>query len=49
MFQSPHQSQETYKKKKGWKTWKGRKLKKTFAYNDNVLQNRGGLSSLQNY
>jgi hypothetical protein len=49
MFQSPHQLQEAYQKEKGIETWKNNKHRKTFTYNDNVLQNRGNISFIQSY
>ncbi len=47
MFQSPNFNRKKHiKKKKGWGTWKCKRPKKNFAYNDGAFHNGNGWSSL---
>ncbi len=41
-FKSLTNHNKHIKKRKGCKTWKGKKLKKPLTYNDSVLQSEGG-------
>jgi len=50
MFQNPHKLQEAYKKEREVRNLKKNKqLKRTFICNDNMLQIRDDMSSLQSY